>query len=138
MIMNLEAFLLCSLTYYMPQFLYLTFTIGLNKMDYDVKRTVGTLVSIGGNEIFETDYCQTLFRHKLLGRKKQCLEVFLEPCFRGGRLLTKNQSDSETKAELLTEGGARLWGRGGSQSVREKWGDCKPIRGNKEPQEVEI
>ena len=57
----------------------------------------------------------------------------------GGRLLTKNQSDSETKAELLTEGGgASLWGRGGSQSVREKWGDCKPIRGNKEPQEVEI
>ena len=30
----------------------------------------------------------------------------------GGRLLTKNQSDSETKAELLTEGGASLWGRG--------------------------
>ena len=52
--------------------------------------------------------------------------------------MTKNQSDSETKAELLTEGGASLWGRGGSQSVREKWGDCKPIRGNKEPQEVEI
>ena len=52
MIMNLEAFLLCSLTYYyMPQFLYLTFTIDLDKMDYDVKITVSTLVSIGGIEI---------------------------------------------------------------------------------------
>ena len=56
MIMNLEAFLLCSLTYYMPQFLYLTFTIGLDKMDYDVKKTVSTLVSMGGIEIFKTDY----------------------------------------------------------------------------------
>ena len=57
MIMNLEAFLLCSLTYYIPQFLYLTFTIHLDKMDYDVKITASTLVSIGGIEIFKTDYC---------------------------------------------------------------------------------
>ena len=30
----------------------------------------------------------------------------------GGRLLTKNQSDSETKAELLTEGGGKSMGEG--------------------------
>lgn len=52
MIMNLEAFLLCSLTYYMPQFLYLTFTTHLDKMDYDVRKAFGTLVSIGRMEIF--------------------------------------------------------------------------------------
>ena len=39
----------------MPQFVYLTFTIDLDKMDYDVKITVSTLVSIGGIEIFKID-----------------------------------------------------------------------------------